>query len=81
MDTRLRPEEIEALYRIDEALTEPEPRVIAVADDLLTTGAHFRAAKSILSAQFPETRVVGLFIARRAPDSASIEDFDDLDIF
>ena len=81
MEDRLRPEEIEALYRIEEELTEPEPRVIAVVDDLLTTGAHFRAAKSILSAQFPETPIIGLFIARRAPDSASIEDFDDLDIF
>jgi hypothetical protein len=81
MEARLGPEQIEALYRIEDELTEPAPRVIAVVDDLLTTGAHFRAAKSILSSRFPETPVIGLFIARRAPDSSSIEDFDDLDIF
>ena len=81
MEDRPGPDEIEAVYRIEEELTHPEPRVLAVVDDLLTTGAHFRAAKAILSARFPETPVIGLFVARRVPDSVSIEDFDDLDLF
>ena len=70
------PEEIEALYRLDEALTEPIPRCVALVDDLLTTGAHFRAAKSILSTRFPDVAIIGLFIARRAPDTVDLEDFD-----
>ena len=78
-EIRPRPEEIEALYRIDETLTEPAPRLVAVVDDLLTTGAHFRAAKSILSARFPEVAVVGMFIARRAADTADLEEFDDVE--
>ena len=78
-EIRPRPEEIEALYRIDETLREPAPRLVAVVDDLLTTGAHFRAAKSILSARFPEIAVVGMFIARRAPDTADLEEFDDVE--
>ena len=77
-EVRLRPDEIEALYRIDEALTEPVPHFIAVVDDMLTTGAHFRASKSVLSARFPAAVVVGLFIARRVPNTSDLDDFDDV---
>ena len=76
-DVRLRPDEIEALYRIDEALTEPVPQFIAVVDDILTTGAHFRASKSVLTGRLPAAVVVGLFIARRVPNTPDLEDFDD----
>ena len=78
-DVRPAPEQIEALYRIDERLTEPVLNAIAIVDDILTTGAHFRAAASILSARFPGAAIVGLFIARRVPDTADLEDFDDVD--
>ena len=78
-DVRPAPEQIQALYRIDETLAEPAPGIIAVVDDILTTGAHFRAAKSVLSTRFPGTAIIGLFIARRVPDTADLEDFDDGD--
>ena len=52
-DMRLAPERIESIYRINETLTGPVRTIIAVVDDILTTGAHFRAAKSVLSARFP----------------------------
>ncbi len=61
------PEQFEAMYRIDQALVEPAPDYIAVVDDMLTAGAHCRAAKSILSARFPKAVIVGLFIARWVP--------------
>lgn len=67
--TRPTPSQIEAAYRIDEALIAPEPAFIAVVDDVLTTGAHFRAASAVLAARFPAVRLVGLFIARRVPDA------------
>ena len=72
------PEQIQALYRIDETLTEPAPGIIAVVDDILTTGAHFRAAKSVLSTHFPETSIIGLFIARRVRVPAADDFPDDL---
>ena len=72
-DVRPRPEGIKAHYRIDEAVTAPTPRFIAIVDDILTTGAHFRAAKSVLSTRFPGVTIVGLFVARRAPGTADIE--------
>ena len=64
------PQQIEAGYRIDERLVTPRPAFIAVVDDVLTTGAHFRAARSVLAACFPAVQIVGLFIARRVPEVA-----------
>ena len=78
-DVRLKPEEIEKLYQVDEALLGSMQELIAIVDDVLTTGAHFRAAKSILSNQFPKTPVVGLFIARRAHNTSDIEDISNIE--
>ena len=75
-ESRLRPYEIEAMYRIDEALTKPVPEVLAVVDDVLTTGAHFRAAQTVLASRFPAIRIVGLFIARRVPDTSDFDEFE-----
>ena len=63
---RLRASDIEALYRIDEALAAPEAGLVVVVDDLLTSGAHFRAAQRVLSRRFADIDVAGLFLARRA---------------
>jgi formylmethanofuran dehydrogenase subunit D len=63
---RLKPDEIEANYAIDENLCgEGCPKYIGIVDDMLTAGAHFKAAKNILSKRFPKSRISGLFIARR----------------
>jgi hypothetical protein len=48
-----------------ESLTVPEPRSIALVDDVLTTGAHFVAAKTVLAARFAGVPIRGLFVARR----------------
>ena len=61
------PQEIAGRYRIDENRSTPEPSRILMVDDVLTTGAHFAAAKSVLSNRFPQAAVVGLFVARRVP--------------
>ena len=69
--TRLRASDIEALYRIDEALAAPEAGLVVVVDDLLTSGAHFRAAQRVLSRRFPDIDVMGLFLARRVMAAAA----------
>jgi hypothetical protein len=56
-------------YRIQEALLEPTPVRIAVVDDVLTAGAHFKAIKRILGETY-DIPVIGIFLARRVPDSA-----------
>ncbi len=61
---RLRPEELRALYRLDDGLLRPMPEQVAVVDDLLTSGAHFRAAHETLRRRWPEMPVFGIFLAR-----------------
>ena len=53
--------------RSTRTLTTPAPTSIAIVDDVLTTGAHIRAATAVLAARLPTAAIVGLFIARRAP--------------
>jgi len=38
---------------------------IALVDDLLVAGSHFRAAKSFPQDHFPDRVVIGLLLARR----------------
>ena len=52
-------------YYIDQYLVYPEPEEIALFDDLLTTGKHFKAAQSILRKQYPSVKTRGIFVARR----------------
>jgi hypothetical protein len=52
-------------FQLDERLCEPRPGFIMVLDDVLTTGAHFVAAKTVLQRRFGEIPVVGIFVARR----------------
>lgn len=73
---RPRPEEIQANYAIDENLLQPKPENIALVDDVLTTGAHFRAACSVVQQAFPDVSIVGLFIARRVPEAVDFEEFE-----
>ena len=72
MEDRPKSDQIEALYRIDEELGPGLKPCVAIIDDVLTTGAHFRAAKSVLSARFPEREFIGLFLARRTPESSGL---------
>ena len=56
-------------YRIQESLRVPIPVRIAVVDDVLTAGAHFKAMKRILQETYPQIPVAGIFLARRVPDT------------
>jgi len=59
------PNEIRMRYSINETLANPTPTNIAIFDDVLTTGAHFKAMQSLLLERFPGVGIVGVFIARR----------------
>lgn len=58
--------ELVANFAIDEDLTHDLARSIVLVDDILTTGAHFKAAKTVIQRDFPDTDVIGIFIARRS---------------
>ena len=38
---------------------------IFLIDDMLTTGTHFKACKSLISQRFPSSNIYGIFITRR----------------
>lgn len=49
---------------LDDSLLLPTPHAIAIFDDILTSGASFKAAQTILRDQYPHTPIVGIFVAR-----------------
>jgi hypothetical protein len=62
---RITVQELLDLYRFDETLAEPPPTSIAIVDDMLTAGTHYRAMHSVLAGRYPDVPIIGLFIARR----------------
>ena len=64
---RPHPQDHYDLYWIDGRLCRPPPSRVMVVDDVLTTGAHFKAKQRLLSERFGDTRIVGAFVARRVP--------------
>ena len=63
-EIRPKPSEIAKLYDCMNDSSAPRPKQIAIVDDVLTTGAHFKAMESILSDQYPGVKLIGLFLAR-----------------
>ncbi len=61
---RIRPADLRRIYRLTPDLIDSPPQQVALVDDVLTTGAHFRAAKDLLQEQWPGIPVTGLFVAR-----------------
>lgn len=74
-DVRPTPGMIANDYQIDEQQAQPTPSVIAIFDDVMTTGAHFVAAQQILAARFPQAVIFGFFIARRVPETTDFSEF------
>lgn len=56
-------EELYNLFQVERAGSTDAENII-IFDDVLTTGAHFRAAKRRLRELYPGARVIGIFIAR-----------------
>mgnify|MGYP001077246362 CR=1 FL=1 len=63
------PDQLAANYKIDDRFSKPEPTTVIIFDDVLTTGAHFKAVQQTLQHEFPQVQTFGLFIARRVPKS------------
>ena len=61
--------EIAEVYKFRQTQNQPHSKIIAIVDDVITTGAHFRVMRDILSDQFPNVNVIGLFLARRESPS------------
>lgn len=51
-------------FILDELQKNPKPRAIILFDDIITSGAHFKAAQTIIQKEFPEVPIIGFFVAR-----------------
>lgn len=61
---RLSPVEREAFFALNDLAADPKPSAVVLVDDVLTTGSHFRAARSVVRKRWPGLRIIGLFLAR-----------------
>jgi len=66
---RPRPDDLEAIFVVDKLLLNGVRDMIVIVDDMLTTGCHFKAMKSVLCEHFPNNMIAGLFVARRVPEA------------
>lgn len=71
-------EEIAGNYVIDESLIPGCRQKIILVDDVLTTGAHFCAAKRKILERMPNAEISGYFIARRVPSPSNDFNIDDI---
>uniref|UniRef100_A0A7C3PIQ3 ComF family protein n=1 Tax=Oscillatoriales cyanobacterium SpSt-418 TaxID=2282169 RepID=A0A7C3PIQ3_9CYAN len=69
------PEDIYAVLQLDEASAKYcQPNsIIALVDDVLTSGAHFTAARRRIQERFPDTTVIGIFWAKAVSYGVSSE--------
>jgi len=73
LEDRYTPSELISMWQINEGLAMSAPTSIGVFDDVLTSGTHFRAIKTILQNRFPGVEVVGIFLARVVRPSENID--------
>jgi hypoxanthine-guanine phosphoribosyltransferase len=64
MGWRLSPVEREEFFALNDLAADPKPSAVVLVDDVLTTGSHFRAARSVVRKRWPGLRIIGLFLAR-----------------
>ncbi len=62
-------DELMSSMAVDEQSAMPAPRSFGLFDDVLTTGRHFKAVQAVLLRRFPGVPIVGMFVARRTPES------------
>lgn len=63
--TRPTIQDLEKNYQLDPAACVNLKGTVLLVDDVLTSGAHFKAIKNVINKQYPKIIVSGLFICRR----------------
>lgn len=62
---RITLQELLEIYEFVEPNSPLNPSKIAIVDDVLTAGTHYRAMHTILAEKYPDAEIIGLFVARR----------------
>lgn len=73
---RPRPQELQDNMHLHRGLKGDLPETIILFDDVVTTGAHFVACRDLILEEFPDTNIIGVFVARRVPENP-FADFTD----
>ena len=73
-DDRPSPTDLIENYYIEESLVEPTPNQVWIFDDLITAGSHYKAVQRVLRNRFPNLPTLGIFVARRVPETDVIEE-------
>ena len=73
-----RPNVLVKNYQVVENVIDPMPKKIALFDDVITTGGHFKPIQSMLVVHCPDVPIQGIFLARRIFGEF---DLGDLDVF
>jgi len=60
---RMKPKDLKRLYSVT---SRPPTSSVFILDDVLVTGAHYTAYRDALLESFPDLKIIGLFVARRA---------------
>jgi len=68
-------ETIQGNLQINEDLANNIKPTIILFDDVITVGTHFVACKNLLTARFPDVKVIGMFVARRAIPAVNVDDY------
>ncbi|MBS1994788.1 MAG: hypothetical protein JSS86_00700 [Cyanobacteria bacterium SZAS LIN-2] len=63
-DDRLTYDDLLRITKLTAAAKTPPRPIIAIVDDVLNSGKHFRVAQQLLRDRFPETEIRGIFLAR-----------------
>jgi hypothetical protein len=69
------PAELAAGYSVAKQLITGVKAKVVICDDVLTTGSHFRAMSDVLALQLGGRPVIGLFLARREPETDDFSAF------
>src|SRR5581483_74986 len=73
---RLSYEELLAITRLNDPSGEASRPVVVIVDDVLTSGKHFKVGQTLISAQYGNVDIRGLFLARCIRDiNAAAEEF------
>ena len=63
-EAKMSPDEIIPFLTIDKVLCAVQKEKIILVDDVITEGAHFKACQRLLQAEFRDSQIKGLFVAR-----------------
>lgn len=77
-DIRPDADDLYSMYRYGYDSIQRVKQYVAIFDDVITTGASFKAMQRRLMEWYPDTRIIGIYLARRVPEADDFSAFFDV---